>query len=364
MRFHIALSIRQELSRKSSLPGWIEIIVAGRHASIMVDMNRDLVRWAVDYGLRIADLTGALKWLSSSSAPIVLMYHGIVPRKPSAIGAPAVDREGFVSQMKYLKERFQIIHPKDLEQMVPSVPGNGRRTLALTFDDGLGSNATIARPILEEMGIPAIFFVSTRHLQPGKYLWFMHARALFRLWPTTHLRLLGKTWELGSTRARDAAFQNFLEETPRISAEELYQTLAQYPVEEFVPPEIIEAELRGMTETELAEIAQSRLIVIGNHTCNHPYLSTCASEHVESEIRCANAQLERICGRAVTAFAYPAGDYDAVIASQVKQAGFKLAFAVAPRLQIDDARMAIPRAGIYRMGQGILAAKSYGLITR
>jgi len=323
-----------------------------------------LLRWAADQGLRIADRAGVLKKLHARPSPVVLMYHGILRRKLSAIGNPGLDREGFVSHMRYLKQHFRIVHPNDFEHESQSGAGNGKPAMVLTFDDGFANNATIARPILEELQMAAVFFVSTRHLEPGRYLWFIHARALFTLWPGNRIRLLGRTWKLESPVTRQQALWAFMRETPAASIEGIYQELSRYPVETFVEPEIIEDELRGMSEAEVAAVSKSRLIVIGAHTCNHPYLTTCTTTQLAAETIGAKATLDRICGRAITTFAYPSGDYNDAVASAVKRAGFEIAFAVNPHTQLADASMAIPRKGIYGAGLGILAGKSYGLLSR
>ena len=290
------------------------------------------------------------------------LYHGI-PRKPSAIGLGGLDREGFARQMQYLKHTFRIVHPDDFEQ--ESLPASGKRkpAVVLTFDDGFANNATIVRPILEDLQIPALFFISTRHLQPGRYLWFIHARALFTLWSADMVRLLGRTWKLGLPAARQQALGAFMKATRNAPIEEIYRDLAQYPVELYTPPEVIEQELRGMTEGEVAAASRSHLIVIGAHSCNHPYLTTCTTHQLAEEIVGAKATLERICGRTITMFAYPAGDYDVAVASAIRRFGFTLAFTVNPHTPVRDARLAIPRKGIYTAGLGILAAKSYGLFS-
>lgn len=323
-------------------------------------MSKTLLRWVADYGLRVADESGILGRFHRGPSPVVLMYHGILWRKPSAIGVPAIDREDFIHQMLYLKRHFHIIHPNDFIHGLQSVYSNGKQAVVLTFDDGLASNATIAAPILHELHIPALCFVSVRHLKPRSYLWFMHARALFNLWPAREVELLGRTWKLNSATAREQAYQDFLYETTHVSSDGVYKALSQYVVEEFVPPRIIDEELRGMTEAELATIAQSNFIVIGSHTYNHPYLTMCTPMQLDEEIDGAKATLERICCRAVTTISYPLGDYNTAVISKVRQAGFDIAFAVNPRCEVPHAKMAIPRIGIYQPGLGLLAAKCYG----
>src|SRR5262249_22303199 len=153
------------------------------------------------------------------------------------------------------------------------------------------------------------------------------------------------------------AVREFMDETRRFPLDTVYEDLSQYPVEEFVSPNVIEEELRGMSETELAAIAQSHFIAIGAHSCNHPYLTQCTPAQAEQEICGAKETLERICGRPIKTFAYPDGDYDQALSAKVKQAGYQMAFAVNRRAECTDSRMAISRIGIYRAGLSILAAK-------
>jgi peptidoglycan/xylan/chitin deacetylase (PgdA/CDA1 family) len=314
-----------------------------------------------DWDSRIGDLASFLYRAHYHAAPVVLMYHGILARRPSAVGIRAVDKDGFARQIRYLKRHLRILHAAELEDGAPNSSKNRQQAVVITFDDGFANNAKIALPILEELRVPAIFFVTTRHLDQGRYLWFAHARALFHLWPAGTVELLGRKWHLRSPSSREGAVQAFMTETRNFTIDEVYRELSQYPVDEFAPPRVVEDELRGMTETELAAMAQSSLSVVGAHTCNHPYLTQCSVSEREHEIDGAKTQLEKICGRPVTSFAYPDGDYDNSVALQVKQAGYRLAFAVKPRTRAVDPKMAIPRVGIYRGGIGALAVKSCGL---
>ena len=317
---------------------------------------------AQDWISRLSKPVEVLRRRGSRHGPTVLMYHGILPRRLSAVGFGAVDRDGFARQMRLLKRHCRIIHPGELEGATRATRADWKQAVLITFDDGFANNATIAWPILEEMKIPAIFFVSTRHMEAGKYLWFAHARALFQLWPAGTIQLLGRPWTLGDAGSRQHAVEEFMTRTRSVPIEAVYRDLADFPVSEFVPPGIVDEELRGMTAAELAAVAKSPLITIGAHTCNHPYLTRCPQSQVQEEITAAKLKLEEICGRPVTAFAYPDGDYDDAVASIVRQAGFNLAFAVDPRNQTTERQMAIPRTGIYRPGLGLFAAKTYGLV--
>lgn len=292
----------------------------------------------------------------------VLMYHGILPRPRSRFGVQAVDLDMFRKQMQYLKRNFQLLHASQLTEALAKPVLGMRPQVVLTFDDGFANNATVARPVLEELQIPAIFFVSLRHTTPGRFLWFSHARALFACYPEQRLFLLGQEWSLATSDERNRNWARFCHLSRLVRTGELYDSLESYPVSSFIPSEIVEDEMRGMTEQEIAAVATSRMITIGAHTINHPYLTGCSEAEMNKEISASKTELERICGRPIALFAYPDGDYNAYIVAAVRKAGFQFAFAVNRRPMDGNevCRFEIRRVGIYRGGTGLLAAKARG----
>src|SRR4051812_23474984 len=52
---------------------------------------------------------------------------------------------------------------------VSAWPHNAPGAFSLTFDDCLGSQYTVAAPVLSEVGVKATFFVITKYLDPRQY---------------------------------------------------------------------------------------------------------------------------------------------------------------------------------------------------
>ena len=67
----------------------------------------------------------------------------------------------------YLRNGYRFIGPADLLGGL----GAGGKYALLTFDDGYYNN-TLALPVLEELGVPAVFFISTDHVRENKCFWW------------------------------------------------------------------------------------------------------------------------------------------------------------------------------------------------
>ena len=87
----------------------------------------------------------------------VLTYHQV---KDPADDCSTVGVAAFRQQMQYLKDHYRVV-PLSGGVRALSEPGHGERLVSITFDDGYRDNATIAAPILRELGLTACFFVST-----------------------------------------------------------------------------------------------------------------------------------------------------------------------------------------------------------
>src|SRR4051812_39893237 len=108
--------------------------------------------------------------------PTVLLYHGtpLQARRPDEIEA-----NSFEQHVAFLSRKFEIVSA----EYGSGSPERKRARVVLTFDDGFRNNADIAVPILRKYNVQATFFVSSRHSEPGKYLWFTYFRMLFRYFP-------------------------------------------------------------------------------------------------------------------------------------------------------------------------------------
>lgn len=73
-------------------------------------------------------------------------------------------------QLEILSKLGKSISPKDIEEHIAKNDKLPENSIIITFDDGLREQFELAKPILDEMGIPAIFFINTKIFDEPKLL--------------------------------------------------------------------------------------------------------------------------------------------------------------------------------------------------
>jgi peptidoglycan/xylan/chitin deacetylase (PgdA/CDA1 family) len=227
----------------------------------------------------------------------ILMLHGVGPSYYPA--------DAFRAQVEFLQQIFQIV---PLEEVLSGAGrgGDSRPKLALTFDDGLKNNFTIAYPIICQLGVPVTFFVCPGLIETGRWAWNFECRArLSRLAADQRLTFAG---ELGIQSTQIEAIVKQLKYLPhagRLPKQE--QLIALTP--EFVPTADERLEFDIMSWAELKSL-DPKLVTIGGHSLHHEILTRLEPAHLEHEVGECRAWLERELGRAVRHFCYPDGAYD------------------------------------------------------
>ena len=100
--------------------------------------------------------------LGRSNEPVIFMYHRVAETicDPWGISVPPAR---FREQLEHLRADWTILA---MDELVAALEAQAlpRHAAALTFDDGYADNALVAKPILEDYGIPATMFLTTGSL--------------------------------------------------------------------------------------------------------------------------------------------------------------------------------------------------------
>jgi peptidoglycan/xylan/chitin deacetylase (PgdA/CDA1 family) len=196
--------------------------------------------------------------LLRNSAVVVAFHRVKDTAEPEQL---TVSIRTFERYCRFFRRHFHVVPLTDLVTRL----GQGatpNRELAITFDDGYLDNYENAAPILEQLALPATFFIVTQWMETDLVPWWDRQQGLSHPW---------MTWDQVRTLHR----QGF---------------------------------------------------EIGAHTRTHVDLGVAARGEAEEEIQGARRDLERHLGTAVTSFAYPFGrraNLSDTSRELVKAAGFQ-----------------------------------------
>ncbi len=254
---------------------------------------------------------------------VVLLYH----RVTSLCSDPqmlAVSPDNFRRQLQYLKNSFPVVRFEDDWSQVK------KPAIVITFDDGYADNAREALPILEEVGVPATFFVSTGPIVSRQEFWWDELEHIvlgdhkfpgqFEL-ADSHF---GQNWPTGTGAERRTLFQEIQSRMKKVDAQRRENWLKQMRHWVHMEEEFCEAH-HAMTVEELRRLSRSRWVTIGAHTVTHTALSSMTPEDQWQEIIGSKMQLESWLERKVSVFSYPFGtkeDYTPETVCLCKEAGF------------------------------------------
>ena len=215
------------------------------------------------------------------------------------------DFRGFVEEM--LESGYTVVSPA---QIAAGLEPQGKY-LAITFDDGYFNN-TLAIEVLEQFGVPAIFFVSTDHISQNKAFWW---DAFSR--------------ELSRSGVSQSMQKAEIERLKGMTPESIDAFLRQrFGPSVFKPCGDID---RAFTVEELRQFALNPWVHLGNHTRDHAILTNCTPEEMVSQILACQDALEDMVGYRPTAIAYPNGNYSAMAIKAAVTAGLRLGFTVTPQ---------------------------------
>jgi peptidoglycan/xylan/chitin deacetylase (PgdA/CDA1 family) len=289
---------------------------------------------------------------------VILMYHDL-REDDDFENWLRVSVSDFSYQLTRLQQIGEFISPVDIFR--PSI-GNRLRFL-ITFDDGYRNNFELAAPILQRHRIPALFFISTQHMQEQEPFWpdivitSLQGRQLERLDLRSYNLGIFEFHPVGSTRRWDdihellKALKNLGNTShPTVAAVLQYlqnqyaETLAKH-LPRFQP---IKAD-------QIKVMSTNPLFYFGSHGHHHDILTYQDDEEVDVNLQMSKLILEEHTGSKITHLAYPNGDNNGRIIERAKMAGFTHGYGIQPgTVDSQSPVMCLPRLGVGGVGSRLL----------
>lgn len=240
---------------------------------------------------------------------IVLVFHSLLDDRGKASSSllhPELSIE--VSNVRQLVDHFtrsgyEFVSPTQLADGLP----RGKYCL-LTLDDGYSNNHHIL-PILETYDIPAILFVSTKHVLENQCFW----------WDVVSRRRAEEGIPWPQVQAEINALETLRHDTITTEVRNCFGANALTPLGDLDRP---------FSPAELQEFASHRLVHLGNHTGNHALLTNYDQRGVRQQSREAQHDIAELTGVRPRAISYPRGLVTDQIVEIARDEGLEMGFTV------------------------------------
>jgi peptidoglycan/xylan/chitin deacetylase (PgdA/CDA1 family) len=237
----------------------------------------------------------------------ILMYHSVMedPRAQDALlGGIIHSRDVFRRQMELVARQYS---PASLDQVRRFVRGQDEvpdRAVVVTFDDGYADNYEIVAPVLNELGVPATFYVTVECVEQRKLPWPARLRFVFRnTKKNTWSDSSEKVWPLSDVGEREKAYLISCDECCKLAGTAQGKYVARHE-EELDIQVPVESGALMMNYDHIRTLLQQGHI-IGSHTMTHPNMAHVSLQDARREMAESKQRLEQQLNTAIAHFSYP-----------------------------------------------------------
>lgn len=232
-------------------------------------------------------------------------------------------RQWFRRVLETLRAFYRFVSADELEDYYYGGRSFNSRCL-LRFDDGDRSFYEHAFPVLKDLALPAVLFVSPQVLSGGSNYWFQDMGRFQRCLPDSAIKeTIGAVtgWPIDKIVKYDVLALSMSLEFQQL--QKVLERLGEISGAGFENGQ-------NIRDDELKEISRSGIVTVGAHTMNHPILANEEDSLAAAEISRSISELSRVLDREVRHFAYPNGlrglDFGEREKGVLKARGVKLAY--------------------------------------
>jgi peptidoglycan/xylan/chitin deacetylase (PgdA/CDA1 family) len=282
----------------------------------------------------------------------IIMYHGVSTTN-SIYNKRHTLKKHFINHILFLKKYCNII---SLDDFLSKKFNPKKINVAITFDDGYWNNYSIAKPILEELKIPATFFITGINNMNESYLWadFVDIIAKNNL---PNLTIKNELFELTNgqyfNKTRNCTLHHFIKnidanyDTKQI----LYQNISDKKINKFFNDSNKEF-WKMMSDNEISETSKSKFIAIQSHAYYHNNLGAIDMKSAVKELKNSKKYLENITQKNIDTIGFPDGSYTRELLVECNNIGLSKQLAAEGFLFSEDLydENISDRKGMYNIG--------------
>ena len=292
----------------------------------------------------------------------ILMVHGVVDQHTSASWAPLWVRptlEKFELSIKQISKYYNFISLDDAVRILDGSSPPVENAVVLTFDDGYRNNFSEALPLLEQLGIPATFFVATGYVETGRSYWIDRLDYALQQAPDESrlLRYQGHEYDLRNL-GREQLINGYRELRLNIKRNEQDDEGMIRALDEFCGAlesssgVTIDTIINTDPFVSIASWAEQSAAckggaTIGSHSVDHCRLTSIPKSDIDEQLIDSKDEIEEKLGNCCQFFCYPNGSFNEDVLERVRKTGYRAAVTTV--------------RGLNRVGDDLYALKRFAM---
>ena len=244
----------------------------------------------------------------------ILLYHGVSNINSFGIenfSKKHISQDVFYSQMKFLKQRKNVISIDELLHHCSLGIKLPHNTVVITFDDGFKNNYEVACPILDEFKLPCTFYISSGMISSTKMFWVdVLEDAINRSTKESFSLILDQELEfnISSINHKIESLTTIKKYCKSVKSSEFRRIEHDIQVAcDVKASQEASDNYKTMTWAQLQEIDRNTLFTIGGHSMYHDMLAALDREVVETDILNSIELLENNLNHKIIHYSYPEG---------------------------------------------------------
>jgi len=245
-------------------------------------------------------------YLKQNGFCTVLLYHRVndLSYDPQQL---CVSVNNFRDQLSFLKKKYKFLTLEEFCGILKNKKRFPANSLLITFDDGYADNCENALPLLESLGLQAVFYIATKNIDTDELFWWDELDIVFREVKQKKINVnelliknnLQNSEQLYTHYVTKCKTVNSLNERNQLMAE--VRTL-------YTVTESDKRDYAFLNATQLKRMSDSKSAVMAAHTINHLSLGHLSESDQYNEIKGSIDRLSKALGKKVEHFSFPYGE--------------------------------------------------------
>lgn len=260
---------------------------------------------------------------------LILVYHGVAQKlRHDDLDTYQITQSELRRHVRYLKSFTDVVPLSDLLKNENDVPRTKRRVSAITFDDALVSQATLAAEVMSELQVPWSIAVPAGLVEEQQPVWTNLVRMAVRFLPRDLRPIVGgKVLDLASLeKSGSRLIHRLMHHVTSEQRDQQIHDLLGYAGAERIR-EAIRDDGRFQTATwpQLRAVLGAGCEILGHGWHHRPHNALLSEIDREWEITKSRQLIEQRLGIAPLGFAYPHGITSDASSMVLAQAGYEYA---------------------------------------